>query len=138
MAMGYAGATKASMLQDVERGEKTEVDVINGGLVERGREYGVETPLNVRIVELMHATERGERGPERGLRRVAGTRRLIGLGGDDAVGDLDEVGTNHVWLFDERVESLPGDEGSGATRAECSRHVPGVGRDEAHSALGDL
>ncbi|HEX2740621.1 MAG TPA: ketopantoate reductase family protein, partial [Rubrobacter sp.] len=42
-AMGYAGATKASMLQDLEKGAKTEVDVINGGVVEKGREYGVET-----------------------------------------------------------------------------------------------
>ena len=65
VAMGYAGATKASMLQDLERGAKTEVDVINGGVVERGREYGVETPRNERIVELMHAMERGERRPGR-------------------------------------------------------------------------
>ena len=63
--MGYAGATKASMLQDLERGAKTEVDVINGGVVQRGREYGVETPLNARIVELLHSMERGERGPGR-------------------------------------------------------------------------
>ena len=65
VAMGYAGATKASMLQDLENGAKTEVDVINGGVVERGREYGVETPLNARVVELMHAMERGERRPGR-------------------------------------------------------------------------
>ncbi|HET7272160.1 MAG TPA: ketopantoate reductase family protein [Rubrobacter sp.] len=63
VAIGHAGATKASMLQDLERGAKTEVDVINGGVVERGREYGVETPLNAHVVELMHAMERGERGP---------------------------------------------------------------------------
>ena len=63
VAMGYAGATKASMLQDLERGAKTEVDVINGGVVERGRKYGVETPLNEHVVELMHAMERGERQP---------------------------------------------------------------------------
>jgi 2-dehydropantoate 2-reductase len=63
VAMGYAGATKASMLQDLERGVKTEVDVINGGVVERGLEYGVETPLNDHVVELMHAMERGERRP---------------------------------------------------------------------------
>jgi 2-dehydropantoate 2-reductase len=63
VAMGYAGATKASMLQDLERGAKTEVDVINGGVVERGREYGVETPLNARVVELMHTMERDERRP---------------------------------------------------------------------------
>jgi 2-dehydropantoate 2-reductase len=76
VAMGYAGATKASMLQDLERGAKTEVDVINGGVVERGREYGVETPFNERVVELMHAMERGERQPGRDaleeLRTLAG------------------------------------------------------------------
>jgi 2-dehydropantoate 2-reductase len=63
VAMGYAGATKASMLQDLERGAKTEVDVINGGVLEKGREYGVQTPLNERVVELMHAMERDERRP---------------------------------------------------------------------------
>jgi 2-dehydropantoate 2-reductase len=65
VAMGYAGATKASMLQDLERGAKTEVDVINGGVVQRGREYGVQTPLNARVVELMHLMERDERRPGR-------------------------------------------------------------------------
>ncbi len=63
VAMGYAGATKASMLQDLEKGAKTEVDVINGGVVERGREYGVPTPLNEGVVGLVHAMERGERRP---------------------------------------------------------------------------
>ncbi len=65
IAMQQAGATKASMLQDLERGIKTEVDVINGGVVEKGREYGVKTPLNSRVVELVHAMERGERRPGR-------------------------------------------------------------------------
>ena len=65
VAMRQAGATKASMLQDLERGVKTEVDVINGGVVEKGRKYGVETPLNSRVVELVHAMERGERSPGR-------------------------------------------------------------------------
>ena len=65
VAMDYAGATKASMLQDLERGAKTEVDVINGGVVERGREHGIETPFNERVVALMHTMERGERRPGR-------------------------------------------------------------------------
>jgi 2-dehydropantoate 2-reductase len=76
VAMGYAGATKASMLQDLERGAKTEVDVINGGVVRRGQEHGVETPLNARIVELMQAMERDERRPGRDvldeLREISG------------------------------------------------------------------
>lgn len=61
--MSQLGATKASMLQDIERGLPTEVDVINGGVVERGEEYGFPTPLNRRVVELVHAMERGELGP---------------------------------------------------------------------------
>jgi len=65
VAMQQAGATKASMLQDLERGVKTEVDVINGGVVEKGREHGVQTPLNSRVVELVHAMEKGERRPGR-------------------------------------------------------------------------
>ena len=40
VAMKQAGATKASMLQDLERGVKTEVDVINGGVVEKAKERG--------------------------------------------------------------------------------------------------
>ncbi len=65
VAMQQAGATKASMLQDLERGVKTEVDVINGGVVEKGREHGIETPLNSRVVELVHAMEQGDRHPGR-------------------------------------------------------------------------
>jgi 2-dehydropantoate 2-reductase len=65
VAMKQAGATKASMLQDLERGIKTEVDVINGAVVEKGREYGMDTPLNACVVEMMHAMERGERRPGR-------------------------------------------------------------------------
>jgi 2-dehydropantoate 2-reductase len=63
VAMRQAGATKASMLQDLERGVETEVDVINGAVVAKGREFGVETPLNARLVDLIHAMQRGERPP---------------------------------------------------------------------------
>ncbi len=76
VAMGMVGATKASMLQDLERGLKTEVDVINGGVVEKGREHGVPTPLNERVVGLVHAMERGEREPGRDA-----LRELRGLAG---------------------------------------------------------
>jgi 2-dehydropantoate 2-reductase len=61
--MGKLAATKASMLQDLERGVPCEVDVINGAVVERGREHGVPTPLNAKIVELVHGYERGEGEP---------------------------------------------------------------------------
>ena len=74
--MKQAGATKASMLQDLERGIKTEVDVINGGVVKKGEEHGVETPLNSRVVERVHAMERGERRPGREV--FGELRELVG------------------------------------------------------------
>ncbi len=61
--MDTVGATKSSMLQDLERGATTEVDVINGGVADRGAAVGVPTPLNERVVGLVHAIERGEREP---------------------------------------------------------------------------
>jgi 2-dehydropantoate 2-reductase len=61
--MSQVGPTKASMLQDLQRGARTEVDVINGGVVRKGKERGVNTPLNARIVELVHKMERGETEP---------------------------------------------------------------------------
>ena len=73
-AMDQAGATKASMLQDLERGLKTEVDVINGAVVDKGREFGVDTPVNSGVVELMHSMERGERSPGRDVFEELGRR----------------------------------------------------------------
>ena len=61
-----AGATKASMLQDVERGLPTEVDVINGSVVARAVELGAEAPCNAAVVALVHRYERGEASPDRG------------------------------------------------------------------------
>jgi 2-dehydropantoate 2-reductase len=45
---------KASMLQDLEKGKKTEVNMINGFVVEQGKKYGVPTPYNdiaVRVIK---------------------------------------------------------------------------------------
>ncbi|MGV9801754.1 ketopantoate reductase family protein [Mycobacterium sp. NPDC003449] len=61
--MGRLGATKASMLQDLERGASTEVDVINGGVCVTAEKAGVASPLNARIVELVHDCEQGHRSP---------------------------------------------------------------------------
>jgi 2-dehydropantoate 2-reductase len=61
--MKVAGNTKPSMLQDLEHGRATEVDVVNGGVAERGRAHSIPTPFNDRVVELVHAMENGERSP---------------------------------------------------------------------------
>jgi 2-dehydropantoate 2-reductase len=49
---------KASMLQDVEAKQQTEIDFLNGGLVRFGREQGVPTPLNIAVTALIKGLER--------------------------------------------------------------------------------
>ena len=58
---------KASMLQDIERGKKTEVDAINGAVCAQGRKVNVPTPCNDKVVELIHRIENGELKPGREL-----------------------------------------------------------------------
>jgi 2-dehydropantoate 2-reductase len=54
---------KASMLQDLEKGKLTEVDAINGAVSDYGRKVGVPTPMNDKVVEIIHGIERGELKP---------------------------------------------------------------------------
>ena len=48
---------KASMLQDVEARRQTEVDYLNGGIVEFGKRFGVETPEHAAIWALIKGME---------------------------------------------------------------------------------
>ncbi len=57
---------KASMLQDLEKGKLTEVDAINGAVSEYGRKVGCPTPMNDRVVEIIHGIEQGKYKPEFG------------------------------------------------------------------------
>ena len=59
--MEHSGNVKPSMLQDLEAGRPTEVDVVNGGVASKGREYDIPTPCNDTVLEVVHAIERGER-----------------------------------------------------------------------------
>lgn len=54
---------KASMLQDLEHGKATEVDAINGVVAAHGRRYGVPTPYNDRIIDIIHRIEKGQCTP---------------------------------------------------------------------------
>ena len=54
---------KASMLQDIEHGKKTEVDALNGEVSRYGRKYGCATPINDKVVEIIHKIENGELKP---------------------------------------------------------------------------
>ena len=50
--------TKGSMLQDVENRRRTEIDVINGAIVEAGRRLGIPTPYNDTMVWMVKALEK--------------------------------------------------------------------------------
>ncbi len=56
-AIARAYFHRPSMLQDVSAKRRTEVDVLNGGVVAAGREVGVPTPLHELMVGLVHAVE---------------------------------------------------------------------------------
>ena len=51
---------KASMLQDLEKGKRCEVDAINGVVCTYGRKYGVPTPYNDKVCEIIHGIEDGK------------------------------------------------------------------------------
>ena len=52
-----AGNHKPSMLQDIEAGRRTEIDFINGKVIEYGLQSGVPTPYNTMIRGLVKAFE---------------------------------------------------------------------------------
>jgi 2-dehydropantoate 2-reductase len=62
--MRHMANVRPSMLQDLDAGRPTEVDVVNGGVASKGRELGIPTPHNDAVVELVHSMERGERAPD--------------------------------------------------------------------------
>lgn len=49
---------KASMLQSIERGARTEVDVMHGAVCAGGRRAGVATPINDTLLAAVHGLER--------------------------------------------------------------------------------
>ncbi len=63
--VAFYGDVKPSMLQDFERGRKTEVDFINGYVVKLGHACGVPVHMNATITHLVHQIERGVLQPTR-------------------------------------------------------------------------
>lgn len=53
-------SAKASMLQDLEKGKKTEVGMINGFVCQTGEQYGIPTPFNHKVVEVVTGIEAGK------------------------------------------------------------------------------
>jgi len=48
---------RSSMLQDIESGHRTEIDYLNGAIIELGKTVNVDTPFHESIVSLIHARE---------------------------------------------------------------------------------
>ena len=51
---------RPSLLQDVLRGRKTEIDYLNGYVVRRGSAIGVDSPFSQATVDVIKAVEAGE------------------------------------------------------------------------------
>jgi 2-dehydropantoate 2-reductase len=60
---GAVTSGKASMLQDLENGRKSEIDFINGLLSDAGRRYYVPTPVSDTVVRIVRGIEDGEYEP---------------------------------------------------------------------------
>jgi len=63
---------RPSMWQDMVRGLQTEVDAMNGGVVDEAARLGMKAPLNWAIVQMVHSRERAQRRKqEQSARTVA-------------------------------------------------------------------
>ena len=51
---------RPSTAQDIRKGRRTEIDYINGLVVQKGKEVGLSTPINEKITALIKRLERGE------------------------------------------------------------------------------
>ena len=49
---------KTSMLQDIEAGRKTEVEIFSGEIIKRGKKYGISTPFNLDLYNKIKALEK--------------------------------------------------------------------------------
>ncbi len=51
---------RSSMLQDIVRGTQTEIEAINGAVVDLGLRYGIPTPVNQFLLEQVQSKQAGE------------------------------------------------------------------------------
>jgi 2-dehydropantoate 2-reductase len=56
---GLPAEFKASILQSIDKGSRTEIDVINGAVVAWGQRLGVPTPVNATLVGCIRGIEQG-------------------------------------------------------------------------------
>jgi len=71
---------RASMAQDVIKGRRTEIDYMNGHVVDKGREKGMPTPVSSAVVDLVREIDAGARRPSPDNIAIALTRSGSRLG----------------------------------------------------------
>jgi 2-dehydropantoate 2-reductase len=64
---GLHGEALVSMLQDLRANKSTEIDFLNGRVVEFGKKHNVEMPINELLIETVKKLERGEAKPSKGF-----------------------------------------------------------------------
>jgi 2-dehydropantoate 2-reductase len=64
LARGGGLDWKSSMAQDVTKGRRTEIDYMNGLIVEQGRAAGIPTPVNSATVETVRGIDAGLLSPD--------------------------------------------------------------------------
>jgi 2-dehydropantoate 2-reductase len=70
---GSVKSVVGSTVQSLRRGRTTEIDYLNGEIVRLGKEIGIETPFNSKVVEMVKEVERSGRfyPPEELVRRFS-------------------------------------------------------------------
>ncbi|MBV1795852.1 ketopantoate reductase family protein [Siccirubricoccus sp. G192] len=58
------GAHRPSMGQDMVKGRRTEIEFLNGFIVDRAQEIGIDTPANAALTAIVKQVERGELQPD--------------------------------------------------------------------------
>ena len=58
-----AGIQRPSMAQDMRKGRRTEIEFMNGYIVKKGKDIGIATPANEKIVDIVLRVASGKLKP---------------------------------------------------------------------------
>ncbi len=78
-SQGRSEAQRPSMGQDMQKGRRTEIDFINGVIVDRGKALGLATRTHEQLIAAVKQVEAGKSppGPEAPLRDPVGSRAAL-------------------------------------------------------------
>ena len=68
---------RSTILQDLEKGRKTEIDYLNGYVEKKAKEEGIETRLNKEIIKIIKEMEAGKRKP--GYENIEDVLKLVNI-----------------------------------------------------------